>query len=249
MAVIVLAIIFSAAPARAQGPVLPLSAADQQELTTYLGAGVVGAALPSEPLHDVGLYFPLQERTVTFLVTSGPKTGTTQSLGLKQARRPSGAQAWRWTFAPSLAAFINPVPSGDFVVAAVSDHDDGVVVVTNPANPLVIKGLKPGESRTFTQTVSVNYLDDPSRQDYSGSMNGAYTYVGTYRVTVPAGAFDAVLVRLDWQGKISLAHVKATTWYLFSPGVGVVAMITHEDVTAFWVYNVHSTIGKVLAVK
>jgi hypothetical protein len=66
-------------------------------------------------------------------------------------------------------------------------------------------------------------------------------------VTVPAGTFDAILVRLDWQGKISLAHVQATTWYFFARGVGVVAMITEEDVSAFWVDNVHTTTGKVLA--
>lgn len=244
-----LAIILSAASARAQGPVLPLPAADRQELANYLGPGVVGAALPSEAILDVSSYFPLQEKTFTFQITSGSKAGDTQSLGLKQARRPGGALAWRWKFAPSLAAFVTPTASGDLVVVAVSDSDDGVVVVTTPAEPLVIKGLKPGESRSFSQTVAVNYLDDPTRLDYSGNMTGAYTYVGTYQVTVPAGTFDAILVRLDWQGKISLAHVKATTWYLFARGVGVVAMILHEDVSAFWIYNVHSTTGKVLTGK
>jgi hypothetical protein len=242
-----LALLLSPGEARAQSPVLPLPAADQQELTKYLGAGVVGAARPSEAILDVSSYFPLQEKTFTFQITSGSKAGNTQSLGLKQARRPGGTQAWRWRFAPSLAAFVTPTADGDFVVSAVTDHDDGVIVVTTPANPLVLKGIKPGESRSFKQTVAVNYLDDPSRLYHSGSMTGAYTYVGTYRVTVPAGTFDAILVRLDWRGEIWLAHVKATTWYFFARGVGVVAMITNEDVSAFWIYNVHTTTGKVLA--
>jgi hypothetical protein len=43
--------------------------------------------------------------------------------------------------------------------------------------------------------------------------------------------------------------VKATTWYISARGVGVVAMITHEDVSTFCFYNVHTTTGKVLVVK
>ena len=242
-----LTIIFSAVAARAQSVVLPLPATDQQALATYLGPGVVGAARPSEQILDVSAYFPLlQEKTFTFQITTGSNAGKTHSLSLKKARRPGGAPAWRFALSPSLAGFITTTASGDLIMPAVSDSEDGVVVVTTPANPFVIKGIQPGESRPFSQTVSVNYLDDPSRQDWSGSMTGAYTYVGTYQVTVPAGAFDAILIRLDYQGKIGPAHVKDTSWYFFARGVGVVAMINHEDVSAFWIYNVHTTTGRVL---
>jgi hypothetical protein len=36
--------------ARAQGVVLPLPSSDQQKITAHLGSGVVGAALPSQPI-------------------------------------------------------------------------------------------------------------------------------------------------------------------------------------------------------
>jgi hypothetical protein len=74
---------------------------------------------------------------------------------------------------------------------AITDSGEGVVVVTTPANPFIPKGMQPGETRTYSQQVSVNYLDDPSDQKYSGSLTGTYTYVGTYQVTVPAGTFPA----------------------------------------------------------
>jgi len=241
--------ILSVVPARAQGPVLQISAADQQEIASRLGPSVLGAALPSEPIHDAASYFPLQEKIFVYQVTSGSNAGNTQHLSLKKARRPSGVEAWRFALAPSLAAFVSATEGGDLMMPTVSDLDEGVFVVTTPANPFVLKGLRPGDSRSFSQTVSVNYLDNPSKQDYSGNLNATYTYVGTYQVTVPAGTFNSVLMRLFYEGKVGPAHVKYTAWYFFSRGVGVVAMINHEDVSAFWIYNVHTTTGKVLAVK
>jgi hypothetical protein len=239
----------SAGDARAQGPVLPLPASDQQQLATHLGAGVVGAALPSERVLDPGAYFPLQDKTLIFQVTSGAHAGNTQNLSLKKMRRPSGIPSWRFQFTPTLAAFINPGASGDLTMSAVSDTDEGVVAVTTPANPFVLTGMGPGESRSFSQTVSVNYLDDPTRRDWGGSLNATYTYVGTYQVRVPAGTFNAILFRIASQGKVGPADVTYTAWYLFARDVGLVAMVNLEDVSAFWIYHVDTTIGKVLAVK
>ena len=239
----------SAGEASAQGPVLPLPASDQQQLATHLGAGVVGAALPSEQILDTGAYFPLQEKTLVFQVTSGGNAGNIQNLSLKKTRRPSGIPAWRFQFTPTLAGFINRGGSGDLTMAAVTDTDEGVVAVTTPANPFVLTGMRPGESRSFSQTVSVNHLDDPTRRDWGGSLNATYTYIGTYQVKVPAGAFNAVLFRTASQGKVGPADVTYTAWYLFARDVGLVAMVDLEDVSAFWIYHVDTTIGKVLAVK
>jgi hypothetical protein len=64
-----------ARPAGAQGTVLQLSAQDQQNITTYLGASVVGQALPSDPITDASSYFPLTQRPPVFQVTSGNNAG------------------------------------------------------------------------------------------------------------------------------------------------------------------------------
>src|SRR5881296_244568 len=116
---VALAFVSPAGDARGQGVVLPLPPADQQKLVANLGAGVVGAALPSEPISDASVYFPLNEKTFVFQVTSGSNTGNTQNLVLKKARRPSGATSWRFNFAPSLAGFLNLTGSGDLMMPAV----------------------------------------------------------------------------------------------------------------------------------
>jgi hypothetical protein len=242
-------LLFASGLANAQGVVLPLPAQDQQNITAQLGPNVVGAALPSQPITDPYLYFPLQYRTHQFQVVAGPNAGNVQTLGLWKARRPGGRQAWRFQLTPSLAGFMRENQEGDIIMAALTDSGEGVVVVTTPANPFVPKGMQPGQSRSYTQQVSVNYLDDPSDQKYSGTINGTYTYVGTYQVTVPAGSFPAVLFRVDCEGKVGPAHTHNTGYNLFAPGVGMVAMILQEDVTAFWLFNIDSTTGKVLMSK
>ena len=292
-----------ASDAPGQDPVLPLPAADQQQIAAHLGAGVVGAARPSEPIVDAARYFPLQEKDFLFRVTSGSHTGDTQTVSLKKARRPAGTVVWRFNFAPTLAGFITTTAEGDLVMSAVSDAQEGVIVFTTPANPFVLASMKPGESRSFQQRVSVNYLDDPTRRDWGGRLDATYTYVGGYRVTcqpirklaamtryfvkdlrdrteraeltprglrgragsltssttstyvggyqvtVPAGTFDTILIRFAYRGKVGPADVVYTAWYFFAKDIGLVAMVNLEDVSAFWIYRVDTTIGKVLAAK
>ena len=234
-----------APPASAAGPMLPLPAEDAQEIASLLGQGVVGRALPSEPI-DASVYFPLVERSSAYQVTGGKNAGKTQTLRTMRGQRPGGNEAWRFELSPSLAAFINQA-GADLTMPAVSDSGEGVIVVTTPANPFLVDGMKPGETREFSQQVSVNYLDDPSDQRYAGHLAGTYTYVGTYEVNVPAGTFPAALLRLKYTGKVGPADTQDTAYYFFAPKVGVVAMISQEDVEAFWIIHIDTSSGKVLA--
>lgn len=126
--------------ARADGVVLPLPPDDQKEIIIKLGQGVVGKALPSKPIDDVSVYFPLQGRALIYQVTAGPNSGKSQTLGLARVKRGNGKMAWRFILSPSLAGFIRQTPGGDLLMPAVTDTGEGVVVTTTPANPFVLKG-------------------------------------------------------------------------------------------------------------
>jgi len=233
--------------ARAQGVVLPLPAPDAAVLAKKLGAGVVGAALPSTPLDDPSVYFPLAATGRPYYVTNGDKAGQTVKLTVTRAVRPNGTSAWRFELSPTVAAFLRATPGGDLLTTAIVDAGAGLVVVTTPANPFLLKGMQPGESRDLAQTVSVKYLDDPSDQKYAGSLTGTCTYLGTYQVTVPGGTFPAVLIRHHYTGTIGPADTQDTAYYLLAAGVGVVAMISQEDIEAFWIVHIDTSTGKVLA--
>ena len=245
--VISLSLLASAGSALAENPVLPLPAADQQRLDAMLGAGVVGKPLPSAPIDEPRRYFPLTEKSPSYTVTSGKNAGKTQVLGVAKGKRPGGNEAWRFQLSDSLAAFVRNTVEGDLIMPAVTDSSEGVVVITTPANPFLAKGMKPGESRSFTQSVSVNYLDDPTDQDYAGSLTGTYTYLGTFQVTVPAGTYPAVVMRVACEGKVGPAHTQDMAYYLFAPEVGIVAMVSQEDAEAFWIIHLDSSSGRVLA--
>lgn len=249
IAVVLALLPLAARTARAGDVVLPLPPEDQQKITSELGDGVVGQALPSKPIENASTYLPLRERALAYHVTAGPNGGKTQQLGLSKVRRANGRSAWRFQFSPTLSGFVRQTTHGDLIMPAVTDSGEGVVVMTTPANPFVLKGMKPGESRSYTQQVSVIALDDPTDQEYSGSLVGTYTYVGTYKVKVPAGAYEAVLLRLKCEGKIGPAKTQDAAYYFFAPGVGVVAMISQEDATAFWIIHIDTTSGKVLSAK
>jgi hypothetical protein len=179
-------------------------------------------------------------------VTSGPNAGTQQVLRVMKGVRPNGNPAWRFELSPSLFAFLRSHPSGDLMMTAVSDTGEGVVVVTTPATPFVLQGMNPGDSRPISQNVSVNYLDDPTDQKYSGTLNGTYTYAGTFQVTVPAGSYPAILIRERLSGKIGPADTQDSAYYFLAPNVGVVAMISQEDAEAFWIIHIDTASGKVL---
>src|SRR5260370_30549735 len=142
-------LLFASGLARDQGVVLPLPPEDQQNITAQLGAGVVGAALPSSPINDPSAYFPLQQKSQQFQVVAGPNAGNVQTLGLWQARRPGGRKAWRFQMTPSLAGFMRETDQDDIIIAALTDAGEGAAVVTTPANPVVPKSMPPGEALTY----------------------------------------------------------------------------------------------------
>ena len=129
---------------------------------------------------------------------------------------------------------------------AVTDTAEGFLILTTPPSQFLPRLLSPGQSKAFTHKIAANYLDNPTDTDHSGSLTGQLTYVGCYQLTVPTGTFPAVLTRHHSTGSVGPASVEDTSWAFFSPGVGIVAMGTQEDVAAFWIYHVDTTTGKVL---
>jgi hypothetical protein len=238
-------IVLALTKVQAQDVVLPLPLDDQQIIAKQLGASVVGDALPSKPIDEPSALFPFHHEAISYRFTSGKNKGKTQTETLTKVPRPGGKFVWRLQLAPSLVAYLKQAPEGDVVMSAVSDTGEGALVLTTPANPFLPKGMRPGETRSYSQQVSVRYLDNLTDEQYSGTLKSDYTYVGTFRVTVPAGAFDAILLRNRVEGKIGPAHTHGTSYSFFAPGAGLIAMILEQKVTAFWIYNVDAAGGKI----
>jgi len=85
--------------ARAQGVVLPLPAEDRQMITAKLGT-IVDKALPSKPIEDVSVYFPLQEKTAIYQVTAGPTPETRKHLASRRPNAQAGNRPGGFSFRP-----------------------------------------------------------------------------------------------------------------------------------------------------
>jgi hypothetical protein len=76
-----------------------------------------------------------------------------------------------------------------------------------------------------------------------------YAYLGVYEITVPAGKYEAVLIKSSYRGKVGPAHVVDGGYAFYARGVGMVASIERMHVTAFIFYDKRTKTPKVLIQK
>lgn len=228
------------------GPVIPLSDADRAQLDALLGKGVVGEALPSPPLGSVDVYLPPEGRAATYrVVTQGEKasTETHKSVETTEAEFKPG---WHYTIAGVAESYFQKDSAGKVLTVAEKDFDNKVLSRFTPGDPLILPGLQPGQSAKSSLEVAVYDLSNLKKVSHSGSLDVTYTYLGTYRVTVPAGAYDAALVKWSYSGKIGPANIKDSQYRFLAKGAGMVAMIQIRSISAMLIYNDHTKRGKLL---
>lgn len=229
------------------GPVIPLSDADRAQLDTLLGKGVVGEALPSAPLGSVDVYLPPQGQTATYrVVTQGEKKAASETHQSVETTEAAFKPGWHYTIAGVAESYFQKDPSGKVFTVAEKDFDNKVLSRFAPGDPLILPGLQPGQSAKSSLKVNVYDLGDLKKVSHSGSLDVTYTYLGTYRVTVPAGSYDAALVKWSYSGKIGPANIKDSQYRFLAPGAGMVAMIQIRSISAMLIYNDHTKRGKLL---
>ena len=233
----------AAEDARAQaGAVVPLSAETRAAAETYL-PGVVGEPVPAFTIGaDLAALSP---GTRTYAVVSGTTKTKVEEHRIVASDRPG---QWRYTVGER-TAFLNEDTGRSLAIVSEKDGDQGVLTRYSPAQPLLIAGMNAGDQHKTTLKVNVYDLDDPKDVEHQGTLDLTLTYVGAYKVTVPAGSFDAALLRWDFKGKIGPASVEDIQVRLVAKDVGMVAAAEKRDVAAFLIYNDKTKVGKVLQAK
>ena len=245
--VLLMLAISSGAAAQSSGPVIPLSDADRAQLDALLGKGVVGEALPSAPLKDAESYLPRAGRTLTYQVVTPGQKPAIETHEIKDTTDAAFKPRWHYSVGEVSELYIQKDPAGKAVTSAEKDLDKKVLSRFIPGDPLVLTGLQPGQSAASSHKVEVSDLSNLNVISHSGSLDVTYSYLGTFRVTVPAGSYDAALVKWSYSGKIGPATIKDSQYRFLAPNVGMVAMIQIRSISALLVYNDHSKHGKLLA--
>ncbi len=121
-----------------------------------------------------------------------------------------------------------------------------VQVLFEPPLSYLGAGLRPGERRVFEGRMEIYASRKPGTRLYSGRIQATTVYAGVYRVTTPAGTFNAALITTDYQiDVLALVSVKDTLYTFYAEGVGKVAEVEHRKILAA-VFTTDTRTGKVL---
>ena len=236
--------VLDASVVRAQGAgaVVPLPAQMAAAAQQYL-PGVVGEPVPAFTIDPA--IASLAAGTRTFEIASGRDAGQTEQHVIAALPRDTTGTRWRYTIA-NRTLFLQAVPGESVSITSKENSDQGVLTRYNPPEPLLIAGMNAGDTRKMTINAKVYDLDEPEDLEHKGTINLTFTHVGAYKVTVPAGTFDAALLRWDYKGKVGPASIEDIQVRFVAPDVGLVAMADKRDIAAMLVYNDHTKVGKVL---
>ncbi|MEM7170127.1 MAG: hypothetical protein AAF530_08145 [Pseudomonadota bacterium] len=223
-----------------------LSQTDRSEIEKFLGTGVVGKAVAEAPAVEGSTLFPEKGRTETFTFTGGDQKGKSQKETFEKIKKDEFGATGRLEQGEASIDYLTRDKDGNILVVAEQNTKKGIVSRFAPAEPAFIPGLSPGDSKSFKIDVKVYDLTDTKDVTHKGTLNVIYDYVGVYEVTVPAGSYQAALIKTTYQGEVGPASVKDTQYRFLAHGVGVVAMIEKKDISAMLVYHDHSKYGKVL---
>jgi hypothetical protein len=231
------------APAGASGAAL--SGEEAAMLEELLGPGVLGQPVAGSPLTPS--FAPLRAGTSSYLIAGGKAKGQTeQHVVTRLERDPSGA-SWRYAVGAQGSVFIKETEDGSLTFVTEENTDQGVITRYEPAQPGLLTGLAPGDSKTSSVAVKVYDLSSPQDLTHEGRLDVTYSHLGAYRITTPAGSYDAALIKWSYEGKVGPAKIEDTQYRFFADNVGMVASVDKLDVSAFLVYQDHTKFGKLLA--
>ena len=222
-----------------------LTADEQAMLEELLGQGVVGAPVAGSTLTPE--FATLRDGTWTYQIVGGKDAGQMEQHVVKRLERNSSGASWRYAVGSKEAVFIKQMTDGSLTFVTEEDFEQGVITRYEPPEPDLLTGLAPGDSRSSSVGVQVSDLSDPSEVSHTGTLAVTYSYLGAYKVTTPAGVYDAALIKWAYKGEVGPAKVDDTQYRLFAPKVGMVASVDKLEVSALFLYHSHSKFGKVLA--
>ena len=234
----------SAAPApAAPGRVIALPDADRQELEKYLGAATIGEPIPAPLIDDPAAWYGLKAGTWI------GRTHRGKPYRRVLTGRGSDKYGTNWVCRAGTEKifYLRGTADGHAVESpSTVNLEHAVVSRFSPAEPQAIAGMKPGAQEVMVLHVKVYDLSHPTDLEHEGALRLTFSYLGAYRVTVPAGAYDAVLLKWHYRGQIGPASIEESVYRFYARDVGPVAFVEFDNISACLIYSSHSKTGIVL---
>ena len=226
-------------------PPLQLPKEDREEITRLMGGDIVVAALPAGPLLAASAYLP-QASTLTFRVRTKGKQPYTETHRITPVSEANSAATFRYDKSGEGTMTFVPLGADGLAVSQETDLDKKVISTFTPPEPLIISGLRPGESKEQTISVSVADIVSPTKIDYNGTLKVTYTFLGRFKIKVPAGTYDADLLKWTYSGDVGPASVETAEYRFIAKNAGMVAMVQWRSISAMLIYHEKSRIARQL---
>jgi len=218
------------------------------ELLHVLGDSVIGAPEWAAPtMRDPVRLARWETGEWRYRITSGARRGQTEVESLALISVTARGETWKRTIGQDSTLYLREVVGGGLVLPSQITHTHKALVYFEPPLSYLIAGLGPGESRVFDGRMDVYSVNNPAVKWYTGRIRATTVYAGVYRVTTPAGAFRAALIKTEYQIDIlAVVAVRDTLYTFYAEGVGKVAEAEHRRIAAMGLFNTDTQIGKVL---
>ena len=228
------------------GAIVKLPEIDRNAIEMSLGKGSIGPAIGTQAIEDPSRFVTLTPTTKWFRIVQGLNSGTLQRYQFFPASKSSTRPGGWYQAGDEEKGFLEMQDDGSLVVTGVEDMQSESVTHYDPPEPFLPKGLAPGEHRVVRMSVRVHSARRSEEITHRGELTVNFQYLGAFRLTVPAGTFDAVLMKSTFSGHIGPAKLEDVQYRFFATNAGLLATIENRQVSAYLIYQSDTEMAKVL---
>ena len=174
-----------------------------------------------------------------FRMIEGPKQGQRTEISIHPRSQLPGSDEPSET---PLWAFEIPGVITQYAVAAEEGLHSSLILLQEgpltlsyiPPDPVLLRGVGHGESKTYEMDVEVHPVSDLKDTRFTGRIRATYMNKGSYRFETPSRTFDGVIIATEYKGKVGPVSVNDRDLRIYSPEVGLVAMVVHDRLHALF---------------
>ncbi len=209
-------------------------------LLSALGPDILGKPVAPPAEKDL-VEAVLQPRTARFRVVAGEHAGKTVEVITKKAEKlPDGTDVKKPTWAVAIPDLMVQYLTADdtgLTAPALLLRKAGLFSEHEPIEPLLLFGLAPGETKTYSTKAAARHVSKPKEVAYDGQLAVTYRNLGAYEIKTPAGTFPGLVIRCDYVGKIGPANLNDTGIRIYSPKLGLIALSVRDRFHAFMILS------------
>jgi hypothetical protein len=242
LSVILLGLILAFSPLHASDALLPNDVKDAIQL---LGEDFLVESISAPDLVRPAEWVGRSEGEYYFRYVSGDDHGKHEQVELHRPDPDNPHLAWSRHIGETIIEEITVVDGQGISIHTETDIEHGYRVEIHPGLSIPVGSAK-GDVWKADNTLTVFDLGEPNKVAYTGSMTSLQRYVGAYRVKVPAGLFDTVLLEEDYKIRIGPLKGDDVRYVFYAKGVGVVAEVEGIRASALIVFRMKEKSAKVL---